>query len=59
VAAQGLGPADDLALVFDDALTGRDGPQGEHALAVHAAPADLDAAGIFAGGLRCLDHSVH
>jgi len=44
VAALRLVPADDLAHVFDDARAARNVDQREHALAVHARAAHLEAA---------------
>jgi hypothetical protein len=54
MAAQRLGPGDDLAGVFDDAFARGDGLERKHALAMHAALAHLDAARIAAcGGGSC------
>ena len=49
VAAQGLGPVDDLALVFDDAFAFGDGLQREDTLAMHATFAHLNPARIRSG----------
>ena len=53
VPAQGLGPVDDLAGVFDDQLAGGYGCRRKHAAAVYRAAPHLDStAGRSAGGLE-------